>query len=253
MDFLPFEPTAWNMAMVVLAFAAAGLCKGILGIGIPLIAVPLLTGVMHPAVTISVLATPIVVANLWQGFEGGRAGRVTKRFWPVMVTLIAGSAMGAQFLTEIDPVTAQLILGVIVVVFSLSQFKTLVIPDPSAREKWLSPVVGLVAGWLGGVATFFGPVLVMYLVALRLSKDMFVSTIALLYLIGTVPLFIVLAWKGVLGQEELILSLAGTAIVMAFVVVGRRLRTVISSDRFRQGLLIVLVLMGLNMIRRAVM
>ena len=250
---LPFEPTATNIALVALAFTAAGLCKGILGIGIPLLAVPLLTGVMQPATTISVLALPIVVANTWQGFEGGQAPWVMRRFWTVAATLIVGSTLGAQFLTEINPITAQLIIGIIVIVFSLSQFRTVVIPPPGKNEGWMSPIIGFIAGLLGGIATFFGPILIMYLVALKLPKDKFVPTIALLYLIGTVPLFVVLIWKGVLGEKEFILSLGGAVLLMGGVVIERRLRNVISQDTFRRGLLIVLVVMGLNMIRRAVM
>lgn len=250
---LPFEPTVENLLLVAVAFFAAGLCKGILGIGIPLIAVPVLTGVMHPATTISVLAVPIVAANVWQSFEGGKAGSVLRRFWPVAATLIIGSALGAQFLTEIDPITAQFLLGAIVVLFSISQFRTLVIPHPGKKEAWLSPLVGFVSGCLGGIATFFGPPLIMYLVALRLPKHEFVPTIALLYLIGTVPLFMVLTWKGVLGAGEFATSIAGTVIVLGAVVFGRQLRGIVSQELFRKGLLIVLVLMGANMIRRAIM
>lgn len=250
---LPFEPTVENLLLVAIAFFAAGLCKGILGIGIPLIAVPVLTGVMHPATTISVLAVPIVAANVWQSLEGGQTGAVLRRFWSIAVTLIIGSALGAQFLTEIDPITAQFLLGVIVVLFSVSQFSTVAIPHPGGKEAWLNPCIGFFSGCLGGVATFFGPPLVMYLVALRLPKHEFVATIALLYLIGTIPLFIVLAWNGVLGAGEFVTSLAGTAIILGAVVFGRRLREIVSQELFRRGLLVVLVLMGLNMIRRAVM
>ena len=53
---LPFEPTYLNLALVVIAFLVAGASKGVLGVGIPLIAVPVLSGVMHPATTLAVLA-----------------------------------------------------------------------------------------------------------------------------------------------------------------------------------------------------
>ena len=45
---LPFEPTYLNLALVLIAFLIAGTSKGVLGVGIPLIAVPALSGVMHP-------------------------------------------------------------------------------------------------------------------------------------------------------------------------------------------------------------
>ncbi len=248
---LPFEPTFAQVLLVVAAFAAAGLCKGVLGFGIPLVSVPILTGVMHPATTISVLAVPIVVANVWQSVEGSYSKGVLRRFWPAVLAIVAGSLIGAQFLTEIDPAATQFLIGVIVVAFSASQLRTFVIPPPGDREAWLTPVVGFAAGVLGGITTFFGPLMILYLVALRLTKNEFVATIALLYLVGAIPLFAVLAWKGVMGVGELATSVVGTLIILTAMAVGRWLRERISQDLFRKALLLALIVMGLNMIRRA--
>ena len=250
---LPFEPTAAHVLLVVAAFVAAGLCKGVLGFGIPLVSVPILTGVMHPATTISVLAVPIVVANVWQSIEGGYTKGVLRRFWPAAVAIVVGSIIGAQFLTEVDPAATQFLIGVVVIVFSASQFKTIIIPHPEDGEAWLTPVVGFASGVLGGITTFFGPLMILYLVALRLTKNEFVATMALLYLIGVLPLFAVLAWKGVLGAGELATSAAGTVIVLSAMAVGRWLRDRVSQELFRKALLLVLIVMGLNMIRRALM
>ncbi len=250
---LPFEPTVQSLLLVVVAFFAAGLCKGVLGVGTPLVAVPILTGVMHPATTISVLAVPMVLANIWQSIEGGGVAEVVRRFWPAAPASIVGAVIGAQFLTEIDPGTVQLLIGVVVVLFSASQFKTFNVPHPGAREAWLTPCVGFASGLLGGITTFFGPPLILYLVALRLTKDAFVASIALLYLVGTVPLFTVLAWKGVLGSGEFVTSVAGTVVILTAMALGRWLREKVSQEVFRKALLLALVLMGLNMIRRSLM
>ncbi|MDP6707005.1 MAG: sulfite exporter TauE/SafE family protein [Alphaproteobacteria bacterium] len=250
---LPFEPTFASFLLVAVAFFAAGLCKGVLGVGTPLVAVPILTGVMHPATTISVLAVPMVLANIWQSVEGGGAGEVVRRFWPAAPASLVGAVIGAQFLTEVDPASIQLLIGAVLALFAASQFKSFVVPHPGDREVWLTPCVGFASGLLGGITTFFGPPLILYLVALRLTKDAFVASIALLYLVGTVPLFTVLAWKGVLGPSELVTSLAGTVVILAAMALGRWLRQRVPQEAFRRALFVVLVLMGLNMIRRALM
>jgi len=142
---LPFEPTVAQILLVAAAFVAAGFCKGVLGFGIPLVSVPILTGVMHPATTISVLAVPIVVANVWQSVEGGYTRGVIRRFWPAAVAVVVGSIIGAQFLTEVDPAATQFLIGVAVVLFSASQFRTIIVPYPGGREAWLTPVVAFAA------------------------------------------------------------------------------------------------------------
>jgi hypothetical protein len=250
---IPFAPTVTNIALIIVAFAAGGTVKGVLGIGIPLIAVPMLAGIMPPATTISLLVIPILVANVWQSLQGGYLVAALRRFWPALVTLVLGSAIGAQFLTTVDPATALLVLGVIVIVFSLSQLFAIDFPPPGRSERWLTPAIGLGAGLLGGIATFFGPPLVMYLVALRLSKDEFVGTIALLYLIGSIPLFVILAMRDVLGWVELGTSIVGALIVLLGIVFGRWLRGKVSQAAFRKALLVFLVVMGFNLIRRGLM
>ncbi|MDP6391233.1 MAG: sulfite exporter TauE/SafE family protein [Alphaproteobacteria bacterium] len=248
---IPFDPTVWNVAVVLFAFIAGGTVKGVLGIGIPLVAVPLLVEIMPPATTISLLVIPILAANAWQGLiEGGHLREATRRFWPAMVTLVVGSTVGAHFLATADPATALLVLGLIVVVFAASQLLKLDFPEPGRAERVLTPLVGLVAGVLGGIATFFGPPIILYLVTLRLPKDEFVGTIALLYLIGTIPLFLVLAVRDVLGWSEIATSAVGTVVVFIGIVFGRWLRDRVSQDAFRTGLLLFLVVMGINLIRR---
>ncbi len=155
---LPFEPTLFNLMTVALAFLAAGTSKGVLGVGIPLIAVPALSGVMHPATTLAVIALPILLSNIWQALQGRRFGLSFRRFWPAIPTMIFGGILGAQFITAIDPRTAQSVLGVIVLVYAGSQLVNIKIPTPSASaERIWTPVVGLLSGLLGGRGSLFRP------------------------------------------------------------------------------------------------
>lgn len=49
----------WLIAYVVITFAAAGLVKGTIGVGLPLLAVPLLALVLPPMTAIALLAVPV--------------------------------------------------------------------------------------------------------------------------------------------------------------------------------------------------
>ena len=54
-------------------------------------------------------------------------------------------------------------------------------------------------------AAYFGPPIIMYLLARKVTKEMFISYAAMLYLIGIVLVFSTLAYKGVLSEKELVL------------------------------------------------
>jgi hypothetical protein len=142
------------------------------------------------------------------------------------------------------------VLGVIVVLFSLFQLIRFDFEINKTQERYLNPIVGLVAGFLGGLSNLFGPPLIMYLVALKLEKDDFVTTIGLLFVIAATTFYTTLATVGILSLENATGSLFAAIPVMAGVFIGTRLRKRIHQKAFERVLMVVLIFVGLNLIRR---
>lgn len=102
-----------------------------------------------------------------------------------------------------------------------SQLFSARIPKPTARsKKWVAAIIGDFSGMFGGFAAFFGPPIIMYLLALKFTKEVFISCAAMLYLIGIVPVFSTLAYKGVLSEKKLVLSGIGAVLILAAVFLG---------------------------------
>ena len=78
----------------------------------------------------------------------------------------------------------------------------------AARVR-LGAVVGLLAGILGGVSSLTGPVTLTYLMALRLDRETFVSSISTIYFIAALPLYGALMWYDRMTQVDLMLSIVG--------------------------------------------
>ncbi len=249
MDFLDLGAT--TLALGILTFLAAGTVKGTLGIGLPLVAVPLLATVLDLPTAIALMIVPVLTSNVLQALQGKQKAATLKRFWPLLVTMIPCTIVAAQFVSSIDLRTGSMVLGIIVVLFSLSQLIRVRLPIASQQERWLNPAIGAVAGFLGGVSNLFGPPLIMYLVALRMEKDAFVTTIGLLFIVASTTLYTTLAFVGVITIENATASLIAALPVMLGVFVGTRLRNRIDQKVFERILLVVLVLIGLNLIRRA--
>jgi hypothetical protein len=108
-----------------------------------------------------------------------------------------------------------------------------------------------VGGVLGGMSSLFGPLLILYLVALRLPKDVFVAAVALLFLTGSLPLFLGLVAHGILSPQQIVLSSLSSLPVIAGLVIGRRLRRHVPQALFEKALFVVLIVIGLNLARRA--
>ena len=100
----------------------------------------------------------------------------------------------------------------------------------------MSPIVGLVAGLLGGVSSFYGPPILMYMVALKLPKDFFISAVSVAFFLGALPLIVSLMFYGAMGRDELILSALSVAPVFAGLLLGQTIQKRMPQEAFRKGL-----------------
>ena len=88
---------------VLLALFAAGSTKGLLGIGMPIVAVPLLNLIVDLRVTVVLLAIPLIITNIPQAIVGDRIAVVLRRLWPVLAGMVVGVAVGVTLLSITDP------------------------------------------------------------------------------------------------------------------------------------------------------
>ncbi len=219
--------------------------------GTPLLPVPMMSLVLPVHLAVTIMAVPVVVANLWQTVNAGQGRYVLKRFWPVLVATLCGTYIGAKVLSIIDEQTLLFAIGGLVIAFSALQFSQPHLRLPKRLETPAGVAFGLASGLVGGISSMFGPPLIIYLVSLHLSKDMFVSAIGFLYLSAVVPWVAGLFLFGVMDSRTLILSVAATVPIVAGMVVGQRVRGRISEQRFRAFVLLVLLAAGCMMLWRA--
>lgn len=242
----------FSLAVVVIAFLLAGVSKGFIGFGLPLISIPITASVLPVPIAIALTAAPILLSNAFQAFYGRRHGAVLRRFWPYVLAMIGGVLIGAQVLTRADHGTIAVIVGVLLLVFVSTQFFDFKPNIPVEAERRLNPVIGLASGLLGGVSSMFGPLAISYLVALKLPKEEFISTVGLFYLIGIVPLYATLVLTGVISGDEIVASLLVCIPLYVGLSFGTWLRGRLSQTLFQRALLVALVLVSVNLIRRGI-
>ena len=250
MPFETFEPTVGIMLYITAVFLATGVVKGVLGIGMPLISIPLLAGTVGPIGAMALLAVPTVAINLWQTAQSGYMLGALKRFRAAYPLLIGGVVLGLFFLTRLDRGALFVLIGSLVILIALSQMLPFNLTIPQRWERWCTPLVGVVSGLLGGVSSFLGPLMAMYLVALRVTKDQFVGAIALFYLIAAIPFYLGLGVSGHFGWTELVASAGAAVLIWLGVLAGQVLRARASAELFRKLVLVLLVIIGANMVRK---
>ena len=239
------------IAIIALAFFAGGLVKGVIGIGLPLVAIPIMATILPPTMAIALPIVPVVISNIWQTWESGCGGQVLRRFWSLYLLLIPTTLLGGMLLVSVDADTSALFLGVMLWLFCALQLTSLSLAVTPNAERWLSPLVGATSGFLGGASSFFSPIPVTYMVLLKLSKDEFIGTMALYYLVACSVLYIVLARYQILTEQELLLSLFAVIPLLIGMICGRFLRQRIAQHIFQRLLIIVLAIIGLVLMSRS--
>lgn len=238
------------VAVVATTFFAAGIVKGVTGMGLPTVAMGVLGALISPVTAASLLIVPSFVTNVWQLLAGPNFWSLVRGLWPMMLTIAAGTVLGSSLLTSGDTRLSTSALGGSLVVYSLYTLGARPFNVPVRLEPWLSPIVGATTGVVtGGTGIFVIPA-VPYLQALGLRKDDLVQALGLSFTISTIALAVGLAWRGTFQVDNLALS--GLAIIpaLAGMWAGQIVRDRVSPEAFRRGFLICLLLLGAEMLAR---
>lgn len=247
---LPLD--AASLAGLCVVFLLAGTVKGVFGFGLPLVGVGLSSLFLPADLVIALNAVPPFVSNLWQARAGGHLGANLRRLGPALVVLPPATFLGAAWAADLDPDLLYGVLGVIVLaVLGLGGLS----PGRRLPPRLIGPggvLAGLAGGILGGLSTINGPPIILYLLALGLERTVFVSALGLFFLVSSLSIIVAYGGVGLLDLQTGLLSLALTGPVLIGMVLGQRLGRRVEQRRFEGGVKLLLVVLALNMIRKAV-
>ena len=238
------------LAVITATFFAAGLVKGVTGMGLPTVAMGVLGAFLSPLAAASLLLVPSFVTNVWQLFAGPRFGALVQRLWPMMLTIVVSAFLGSSLLTGSDTETTTTALGIALVVYAAYTLIARPLRVPARLERLLSPLVGLITGLItGGTGVFVIPA-VPYLQSLGLEKDDLVQALGLSFTVSTIALAIGLGWNGGIASDGWLTSVLAVIPALIGMQVGQAIRTRISPLIFRRVFLLFLLLLGLQMASR---
>lgn len=240
----------YSLSLLTPIFLAAGLVKGVTGMGLPTVAMGLLGSMMPPAEAAAMLVIPSFVTNVWQLLVGPAATRLLRRLWPMMLSIVLGTVVGSALLVRVDPQWSALGLGVALMTYAGYALVSPPLSTPQRAERWLSPLVGLLTGAITGATGVFVMPAVPYLQALRLDRDELVQALGLSFTISTVALAAGLVTHDAFRLDQVGLSAMAIVPALTGMWLGQTVRVRISPKRFRQCFLLFLVLLGFELASR---
>ena len=253
MDWLlPSDVSVLAFVLAVIITAFGGFVKGAVGFAQPLIMVSGMGIFLEPTTIVAAIILPILLANLLQAARFGRrlAWEAIRDFRLYILIVCGMILVTAQFLVVLPGRVIFLVLGVAVVGLCTVQLVGWRPFIPVQRRRSFSILAGFVAGGLGGLTGTWGPPTVLYLMAIETPKARQMVAQGVIYGLGALALLVGHLHSGLLNAQTAPFSAALVVPSFLGLWLGFRWHDRLDQERFRTITLLVLVLAGLNLLRK---
>lgn len=248
-DLVPVPVFALALAITFLG----GFVKGAVGFALPLIMMSGLGAILPPEVALAGLILPAVVANCWQAFRQGLGGALNsiRGHWPFIVIGMSVMMVSAQVVLDLPQWLFFALIGVPISLYSALQLMGVPLRVAPHRRRLATVLFGAVGGVMGGFSAIWGPPTVAYLTSLDVEKREHVRVQGMVYFLGGLVLLAAHLRSGVLNAGTVPLSATLVLPAMLGMWVGQRMNDRMDRAQFLRMTLVVLLIAGLNLVRRA--
>jgi uncharacterized protein len=237
-----------DWAFLALAALCFGVAKTALA-GLGILGVAIFATVLPARESVGVALVVLIVADVI-------AVTVYRRHadWPHLLRLfpwtVAGIFVGFFALGRVDDVSAQRLIGGIVFVLVIVRFirDRRRFDEDAPLPRWFAPVMGILTGFVTMVANAAGPIMALYLLAMRLPKLTFVGTTAWFFLAINLFKIPFLSSLGLIDGASLTHSLRLWPFAITGAFLGRWMITRINQRLFENLSLLLAAAAGLRLL-----
>lgn len=231
-----------TILIMLTALCLGGFTKGVISWGFPLVSLPILTIVLPPTSAIFLLFFPIIFANIreiklknWRNY---------KKLIPFSLGIFCGIIIGSIIFHTSNSDLISLAIGVTIIICGVINFIGFKINEKYILKPFFGLLYGLMAGIIGGMTTVLGPFMIIYLVSLNLSKNVFSEFVSLAVFSTLIPLYAMFfIYQDVVIHDFFVSGLALIpSLLMQFL--GLKIRTIIPQEKFRRMTLTLLITVG---------
>src|SRR6266550_5539353 len=196
--------TVTQVLVIAGAFIVAGIAKGAIGMGLPPIALALMSFAVPLGDALALMVVPSMATNVWQAIYGKGFLRLLRRFWTMAMTSVMALMLVAAGFGHLGSPMAMAWVGVILVVYS-SMALTAWRPAVSrATERWANPLIGLASGAVAGVTGVAAVPFLPYMQSLDIDRHDLVQALGVMFLFIIGTLIAALAIQGAFTPTNLL-------------------------------------------------
>ena len=235
------------------AFMLAGFIKGVIGLGLPTVAIGLLGLLMTPAQAAAILLVPSLATNIWQFVVGGELLALVRRMWPLLAGICVGTFIGAAVLPTSNSGKATVWLGSALVLYAALGLIKIQFKVPLRAEVWLGLLMGAATGAITVATGIFVLPGTPYVQALQFERDRMVQALGLSFTVSTVTLGGALGHAGEIHTSLIAPALVALAAALIGMWLGQVVRGRIRAETFRLWFFLGLLALGAHLALRGIL
>src|ERR1700760_436139 len=238
-----------QMLVIAGAFIVAGIAKGAIGMGMPPIAIGLMSFAVPLESAIAIMVVPTMVTNIWQAIYGGGFKPLMRRFGVMAAAAVIGILAVGLLLSDLgSPRTAGWV-GVLLVLYSIIALTPWRPHVPRRAEPWANPLIGLASGAVAGSTGVAAVPFLPYMQSLEMDQHELVQALGIMFLFITGMLAVSLALHGAYHLTNSIAGVVAVAPTMVGVWLGQHARRRLSPQTFRRAFIFGMFGVGLHLAR----
>lgn len=233
-----------SLIIIFLALALGSLVKGIAGLGLPLVAIPVMSTFMAVDHAVAIMVIPGIMINTWLLWAYRRHAVKVANLPAMIVVGILTVVLGAWILSRVPDtyLIAFMVFWVGGYLISLL-FKDKLKSGLSFGRHGPLMVVGL-AGVIQGSIGTSGPVFAPYVHSLKLKQPQYVYVVSIIFQIFAITQFVSFSWLGLIDMDRAFHSFLACIPIAIFLPLAVWMSQYFSDKAF--NVIIVTVLIGIE-------
>ena len=246
-------PEPSMLIAICLIFTIAGLIKGIVGNGLPVISIGILTLMVGLQEAIVLAVIPAFATNVWQASIGGHLRMLVRRLWPYLMASIIAVGLGTMVLIAVNASILTIVLGALIATYAILGVGGKEFTISRQYEKFAGPMFGAATGLIGGMTGSPAYPGMYFLNGLGFNRNQLVQALGLSFSVVSLSVAISMKSNHLLSLEQFILSTVAVVPAMAGMAAGTRIRHRLSERGFKKFFYSSMLVLGGYLIIRSIL
>jgi len=233
------------LILIAAVFAIAGFVKGVIGLGLPTVAMGLLATTMTPVQALTIVIVPAIATNIWQTFVGPYLLDSIRRLWPLLLGTAGAIWCCGSLMTGPYAKYGAIVLGILLVIYAVVTLRKVQFRTAPKDEKWIGGIVGVLTGIVSAATGVQVIPSMPFMQSIGMEKNELVQALGVFFTAATLAQAFNLTSAGMLTAATAVPGIVAMITAFAGMFTGQAVRNRMAPEHFRRWFLIAMLLLGI--------